>query len=84
MLFNPAVDTTWERSKAQFGERGWEAAPMQHLSAGLPPMVILHGKADRTVPNVQVEKFCAEVRQLGNHCELFGFDGAGRSFFHLR
>jgi len=81
VLFNPAIDTTHERNKERFGDRGREASPIHHLHGGLPPMIILHGKADRAVPYAEVEKFCAEARQLGNHGELVGYEGATHGFF---
>jgi acetyl esterase len=81
VLFNPAIDTTHERNKERFGDRGREASPIHHLHGGLPPMIILHGKADRAVAYAEVEKLCTEARQLGNHCELFGYEGATHDFF---
>jgi len=81
VLFNPAIDTASERNKERFGDRGREASPIRHLTAGLPPMLILHGKADSTVPFAEVEKFCAEAKKLGDQFELFGYEGATHGFF---
>lgn len=85
ILFNPAVDTTHEtpaRLKERFAGRAREVSPLQHLSRGLPPMVIFHGKADTTVPYADVEKFCAEASKLGNRCQLYGYEGASHGFFN--
>lgn len=81
VLFNPAIDTSYERNKALFGDRGLEASPIHHIKAMLPPMVIFHGKADKVIPYAEVEKFCAEARHLSDKCELFGYDNASHGFF---
>jgi acetyl esterase len=62
VLFNPAVDTAASAPSVmneRFGDRGPEASPLAHLSRGLPPTLIVHGKADATVPYLSVERFCA-------------------------
>jgi len=82
VLFNPAVDTTYERMRERFGDRGREASPIHHIARGLPPTVIFHGKADTTVPFADVERFCAEAKARGNRCQLFGYEGATHGFFN--
>lgn len=85
ILFNPAVDTTHEtpaRLKDRFAGRPRDASPLHHLSRGLPPTVIFHGKADATVPYADVEQFCAEATKLGNRCLLHGYEGATHGFFN--
>ncbi len=94
VLFNPVVDTTAESDaarsggrgaeafKARFGERGREASPFHHLRPGLVPTLILHGKADTTIPYSDVERFCAQARKLGDRCELVGYDAAPHGFFN--
>ena len=94
VLFNPVVDTTPESDaarsggrgadafKARFGDRGREGSPFQHLRSGLVPTLILHGKADATIPYSDVERFCAQARKLGDRCELVGYDGATHGFFN--
>ena len=81
VLFNPAVDTTRARP---FGDRAREGSPLHHVRAGLPPMLILHGKADTTVPYSDVDRFCSEATALGNQCRLVGYDGATHGFFNPR
>jgi len=80
VLFNPAVDTS--RGGQLFGDRGRDASPLHHVRAGLPPTLILHGKADTTVPYADVERYCAEAGALGNQCRLVGYDGATHGFFN--
>ena len=84
VLFNPAVDTNHNTPKefpSRFANRQKDGSPMHHLGPGLPPMIILHGKADKVVPYGDVERFCAEAVRLGNQCQLIGYEGAGHGFF---
>ena len=85
VLFNPAVDTSRETPAVlvqRFAGRGRELSPLHHLRRGLPPMLVLHGKADTTVLYSDVERFCADSRALGNRCELIGYEGAPHGFFN--
>jgi acetyl esterase len=79
VLFNPAVDTSQNRL---FADRGRDGSPLHHVRAGLPPTLILHGRADMTVPYADVERFCAEATALGNQCRLVGYEGATHGFFN--
>jgi acetyl esterase len=85
VLFNPAVDTTHSTPAAfpnRFGPRAREGSPVHHLAAGMPATLIVHGKADTTVPYADVERYCAAAVKLGNKCQLVGYDGAGHGFFN--
>jgi acetyl esterase len=91
VLFNPAVDTSPDASRPartadimheRFGGRGRDGSPMQHLRPGLVPTLILHGKADTTIPYADVERFCAAAKKQGDRCEVIGYDGATHGFFN--
>ena len=92
VLFNPVVDTTPEAAAraealrqilpARFGDRGRDGSPVHHLGRGLPPTIILHGKADAAVPYTDVERFCSQATKLGNQCQLVGYDSATHGFFN--
>lgn len=93
VLFNPALDTgSDDRSRlneralqsiaARFGDRGREGSPLHHLDRGLPPTMILHGKADTTVPYADAARFCADALERGNQCRLVGYEGATHGFFN--
>ena len=69
-------------TKGRFGGRGRDVSPLHGIRRGLPPTLILHGKADATVPYSDVERFCTESRALSNQCELIGYEGAGHGFFN--
>jgi acetyl esterase/lipase len=64
------------------GERadGRDCSPVHHVRPGLPPMALLHGTADETVPYWTVEDFGAKMREAGNRCEIYPYKGAGHLF----
>lgn len=66
----------------RFGCAPEAISPIHHVRKGLPPTLILHGRADTTVPYVTVEAFCAEMKKAGNRCELAGYDGMPHGFFN--
>ncbi|MHC4546154.1 MAG: alpha/beta hydrolase fold domain-containing protein [Planctomycetota bacterium] len=86
VLFNPAVDLVGlakrGRSDRGFGKRVKELSPLQHVKKGVPPCIIFHGTADRTVPFESVERFCAAMKKSGNVCRLVPFEGKGHGFFN--
>jgi len=57
-------------------------SPIHHVTEHLPPTLILHGRADTTVPYATVEAFAAEMQKKGNRCELVGYDGQAHGFFN--
>lgn len=62
----------------------WDSAlPIKHLSKDDPPMLILHGTADKTTPLDQSERFHQVAKEIGVPCELVMIEGAPHSF-HLQ
>ncbi|MDD4267813.1 MAG: DUF1080 domain-containing protein [Pirellulaceae bacterium] len=62
----------------------WDSAsPIKHLSKDDPPMLILHGTADKTTPLDQSQRFCRAANESGVPCELMIIEGAPHSF-HLQ
>ena len=62
----------------------WDSAsPIKHLSNDDPPMLILHGTADKTTPLDQSERFHQAAEEIGVPCELVIIEGAPHSF-HLQ
>ena len=86
VLFNPAVDLVGlakrGRSDRGLGKRVKELSPLQHVKKGVPPCIIFHGTADRTVPFESVERFSAAMKKYGNVCRLVPFEGKGHGFFN--
>jgi acetyl esterase/lipase len=58
--FGPRSDTPEGRQ-----ELGKEISPIYHLSSNAPPMLIIHGDADKLVPIQQAETFVERARKLG-------------------
>jgi acetyl esterase/lipase len=57
-----------------------DCSPAHHVRPGLPPMALLHGTEDETVPYWTIEDFVARMREAGNRCELYPYEGAGHLF----
>ncbi|HOX58633.1 MAG TPA: alpha/beta hydrolase [Verrucomicrobiota bacterium] len=70
-------------SAARLGIEPRLISPAHHVRAGAPPMLVLHGKADTTVPFATAEAFAAKMKAAGNRCELVGFAGQGHGFFNF-
>jgi acetyl esterase/lipase len=51
-------------------------SPINHVRPGLPPFLILHGDADKTVPLEQTHNFQAKLREARVPCELVTLPGA--------
>lgn len=93
VLFNPALvlapfgEMTLKGFEAKvsserFGCEPTEISPIHHVHARLPPTLILHGRADTTVPFASAEAFTAEMKKAGNRCELVAYDGQAHGFFN--
>jgi len=92
ILFNPAVvlaPVNGEfpiRNPEQLSERtGVEPkriSPYHHIRKGIPPTLILHGKADETVKYQTVEWFTEAMNEAGNRCELAGYPETSHGFFN--
>src|SRR5205085_5136651 len=59
------------------------ASPLSYLDRGDPPILILHGTADQTVPVSQSELFAAALKKAGVEHELILIEGAPHTF-HLQ
>jgi len=85
LLFNPVVDTTERGYGAHLmNGREREASPAHHVAEGLPPTLIMHGTADRTVPFENAQRFANLMQQHGNICKLVAYEGQTHGFFNYR
>jgi acetyl esterase len=57
-------------------------SPIHHVRELLPPTLILHGRADSTVPFATADAFMVEMKKAGNRCELIGYEGQQHGFFN--
>lgn len=51
-------------------------SPINHVRAGLPPFLLVHGDADNSVPYAQSPAFQSKLRAHGVRCELLTLPGA--------
>ncbi len=85
VLFNPVVDT----GKRGYGQekldgREFEISPVHHITEDAPTTLIMHGKADTTVPYENVVRFKHAMKQEGNKCILVGYKGQKHGFFNYK
>ena len=66
----------------RLGVEAKEISPAHHIGAHTPPTLILHGKADTTVPYVTAAAFESVMKKAGRPCKLVGYDGADHGFFN--
>jgi acetyl esterase len=57
-----------------------EASPLTWVKRDMPPFLLIHGTADKTVPFAQSLKMEARIKQVGARCELFPVEGAPHWF----
>jgi acetyl esterase/lipase len=94
ILFNPGCTLAplpgWDApagagaalSVERLGAEAEVISPAHHIGAHTPPTLILHGKADTTVPYVSVVAFESVMKKAGRPCKLVGYEGAGHGFFN--
>jgi len=93
ILFNPACTLApiagWQPPGAKaglvaerFGVDAEVISPAHHIGPHTPPTLILHGKADTTVPYASVVAFESAMKKAERPCKLVGYDGAGHGFFN--
>lgn len=81
VLYNPVIDTSPDGfGNKRLKDRWREISPLQHVRPGLPPTIVFHGDADKTVPHANVVAFEKAMKQAGNRCELVTFPGVGHGF----
>jgi acetyl esterase/lipase len=56
------------------------ASPIEHVTAGFPPVMLLHGDADKVVPVSASRRFDEKVRSVGGKAELHIFAGLPHGF----
>ena len=71
------------KSSAQAPELYRAASPVTYVDRDDPPLLILHGTADNTVPVDQSRLFAAKLKEVGARHELVIVEGAPHTF-HLQ
>ncbi len=81
VLYNPVIDTSPAGyGNERLGDRWQEISPLQHVRPGLPPTILFHGTADKTVPYANAVAFETAMKAAGNRCELVTIRGEGHGF----
>ncbi|MCZ2815931.1 alpha/beta hydrolase [Modestobacter sp. VKM Ac-2984] len=57
-------------------DRAAEASPITHVSPAAPPVLLLHGRADRFVATAQSQRLHDALAAAGTDVELHTYDGA--------
>ncbi len=96
VLFNPVLITAEAAGLKTFGGDRLEKlkerlgvedpktmSPYHNIRKGLPPTLVLHGKADTTVPYSTAEAYVKQVTKTGLRAELAGYDDMPHGFFNL-
>jgi acetyl esterase/lipase len=68
--FGPRSDTAEDRQKL-----GREISPIYFVHSNLPPILIIHGDADKLVPIYQSEMFVKRCREVGSEAKLVVREG---------
>jgi acetyl esterase/lipase/predicted TIM-barrel fold metal-dependent hydrolase len=68
---------TEPEAKRKFGER---ISPIYHVQAGVPPVFIIHGDADKLVPIQQAQVFLEKVKSVGGQGQLDTRKGAAHGW----
>lgn len=90
VLLYPITDTTppdgWEvvrfggKAGAAVAGRLAEFSPVDQVTSGAPPTLILHGTADKVVPYAMSERFAEAMRKAGNTVERVPVEGRDHAF----
>jgi acetyl esterase/lipase len=75
LLLGARIDETIEKGSAEY-KIGWAASPINYVSADDPPMLLLHGDEDRTVPFHQSEIMEAALKKVNVPVKLIRIEGA--------
>lgn len=84
ILYNPVLDTTEKGyGMSKVGkDKKTAISPNHHIKKGIIPTLVFHGKADKTVPFENAERFELLMNNSGNDCRLESYDGEGHGFFN--
>jgi acetyl esterase/lipase len=92
ILFDPVVDLCDPRPGGKFGpgrfpsaQAARQASPLRRVRGKLPPMLLMHGTADRLLPFESTRAFVRKMRRWyrRNDCRLIPFEGCAHSFFNF-
>ena len=74
MLLGARIDDTSRRGRRRY-KAAWAASPINYVTADDPPMLLVHGDADRTVPFHQSEIMEAALKKVNVPVKLIRIGG---------
>lgn len=94
VLVNPVLDLTtltWALTVPGVNDRAidprapekhpaWAVSPLFHLRADAPPILVVHGRDDSSVPFSQAEAFVQRSRAIGAKVDLVALEKTGHAF----
>ncbi len=83
LVLTSAVSDTSKASgytPTRFGENAQALSPVHQLDAKMPPVFMLHGDADQTVPQAQALALRQKLRATDNVCEFVSVPGGSHNF----
>jgi acetyl esterase/lipase len=91
ILYNPCVDLAglhWMKRHPGLtgeGDEAWKEdalrlSPVELVRAGLPPMLLIHGTQDATVPVEHADRFAGRLLGAGNRIEYHRMEGWKHAF----
>lgn len=85
VLYNPAVDLSAMPEYVRLPKaRALRISPIAWDLRALPPTIVMHGEADRTVALADVRAFCRRASDAGRTCQVVTYAGMDHGFFHGR
>lgn len=72
----------WLGPRADFRAYAWQLSPLRHVRAGLPPVFVVHGDSDPTVPPVQSQQLVSALQRAGVIAQLHTVQGGGHGDFN--
>jgi acetyl esterase/lipase len=83
VLFNPVIDMGPGGVGHDRVKPYWESiSPLQNVTAGAPPTLILSGTEDNLIPVSDIEQFETRMQAVGARCDVVLYEGAGHGFFN--
>lgn len=83
VLFNPVIDNGPDGyGYNRIGDAYTKFSPLHNLHKGAPPVLVLIGSDDKTVPYASAVKFHEALLKLGQHSELETYPGQPHGFFN--
>jgi dipeptidyl aminopeptidase/acylaminoacyl peptidase len=74
LLIGARVDDSTSKNSSEY-KTAWMASPISYVSADDPPVLLMHGDADRTVPFHQSESMEAALRKANVPVKLIRIEG---------